>query len=136
MSYGPPQPPGFGPPPPGYGPPPQQPGGYGPMPQILMPPPGQYVEPPRTNGLAVASLVCGILAIVPGCCCGLLGIPLSIVAIVMGIVGMSQINASQGRYVGKGLAIAGLSCGGAAVALDILGMMFNVADQVTRSLHV
>ena len=133
MSYGPPQPPGFGPPPPGYGPPPMQQGGYTP-PQIIMPGPGY--EPARTNGLAIASLVTGILAIVPGCCCGLFGIPLSIIALVMGIVSISQINASQGRLVGKGLAIAGVSCGGAAIALDILGMVFNVAEQVTRSMHV
>jgi len=133
MSYGPPQPPGFGPPPPGYGPPPpQQPGGFVP-PQIIMPP---GYEPARTNGLAIASLICGILAIVPGCCCGLFGIPLSIIALVMGIISISQINASQGRFVGKGLAIAGVSCGGAAIALDILSMMFNVAEQATRSLHI
>ena len=129
-------------PPGGYGPPPGGsfgPGGYGAPPPGFAPPPmppGQYVEPPRTNGLAIASLVTGILAIVPGCCCGLFGIPLSIIAVVMGLVGMSQINASQGRYVGKGLAIAGLSCGGVAIGLDVLGMVFNVANQLTSSMHV
>lgn len=81
-------------------------------------------------------MICGILAIVPGCCCGFIGIPLSVAAVVMGLVAMNQINASQGQLGGKGMAIAGLATGGAAVAIDILAMVFNVSSQVMRSMHV
>ncbi len=92
--------------------------------------------PPKNNGLAIASMICGILAIVPGCCCGLLGIPLSIVALVMGIVAIGQINGSQGQMGGKGMAIAGTVCGGVAVAMDVVAMVFNVGSEVMKSLHV
>jgi hypothetical protein len=96
-------------------------------------PPG----PPRNNGLAVGSLVCGILAIVPGCCCGFFGIPLSIAAVVMGLVSMNQINASGGLQGGKGMAIAGTVCGGVAMAMDVLAVVFNVSSQLMQQMsHV
>ena len=100
------------------------------------PPMGFSPPPGRTPGTAVASMICGILAIVPGCCCGLLGIPLSIVALALGIVSITQINASNGQLGGKGMAIAGTVCGGVAVALDIAGMLLNVTSQVMKSAHI
>jgi hypothetical protein len=138
-NYG--QPPG---PPPGfnpqfgYGPPPGMPGGMGPPPNPMNPqgPGGFPPQAPQTHGLAIASMICGILAIFPGCCCGLFGMPLSIAAVVMGIVSMSQINASNGQRAGKGMAIAGLACGGVAIALNILGLIFNVTNEVMKSTHI
>lgn len=127
-------PPGFTPPPFGYGPPPMPP-----QPPPMMNP---YVQPPmgpRTHGLAVASMICGILAIIPGCCCGLFGMPLSAAAVVMGIISISQINSNARMGVqlgGKGMAIAGLACGGVAIAGDVVGMMFNVGSEVLKSMHV
>ena len=116
------QPPGFPPQgpggqPPGY--PPQGPGGP------LAPPPG-YVpfaqDSPgggqRTNGLAVASLVLGIVGII---LC-VLFIPW-ILAIIFGSIAIKQCN-NDPTYTGKGLAIAGLVCGlvgGALVLLILVG---------------
>jgi hypothetical protein len=94
--YGPP-PPGYGPPPPGYGPPPPGYGGWGP-PQR------------RTNGLAIASMVCGIV----GC---FYGIP-AIVAIVLGFVARNQIK--QSHQEGKGMALAGIILGFSWIALGII----------------
>lgn len=131
-NYGP--PPGFSPPPYGYGAPP--PMGPPPNPMNPMGPGGYPPSPPGNNGLAVAALVCGILAIIPGCCCGLLGIPLSIAAVVMGLVAMNQINASGGMQGGRGLAIAGLVCGGVAIAMDIISVVFNVSSEMMKSMHV
>ena len=54
----------------------------------------------KTSGLAIASLVCGILAICTGIS-GLLGI-------ILGIVALIKINKSQGALKGSGLAIGGL----------------------------
>lgn len=51
------------------------------------------------NGLAITSLICGIL--------GFLVIPM-IIAIVFGFVAISQINASGGRQGGKEMAIIGV----------------------------
>ena len=131
-NYGP--PPGFNPPPFGYGPPPgappppnpMNPMGFGGMPPM----------PPRNHGLAVASMVCGILAIIPGCCCGLFGIPLSIAALIMGIVAITQINASGGQLTGKGMAIAGAVCGGVSIGLDVVSVIFNVSSEMMKSMHV
>jgi hypothetical protein len=88
------------------------------------------------HGLAVASMVCGILAIVPGCCCGALGIPLSIAAVVMGLVAVMQINASGGQLGGKNMAIAGIVCGGVGMGVDIAGLVLNVTNHVMRTMHV
>jgi hypothetical protein len=102
--------------------------------------PGGYMPPPRNHGLAIASMICGILAIVPGCCCGFFGIPLSIAALVMGIISISQINASMAMQTplgGKNMAIAGTVCGGIAIALDIGAVVFNVGSEMMKSLgHV
>lgn len=56
--------------------------------------------PPKTSGMAIASLVCGVL----GCT--------AIVGVVLGIVALLRINRSQGRLGGQGIAIAGLCVSG------------------------
>ncbi len=56
--------------------------------------------PPRTSGLAIASLVLGCLGLLT---CGIT----SLVGLVLGIVALVRINKSGGRVRGKGLAIAG-----------------------------
>lgn len=61
------------------------------------------------NGLAITSLVLGILAFFPGCCC-YMWIPLSLGAIITGSIGMKNPN-------GKGMAIAGVVLGCCALAL-------------------
>jgi hypothetical protein len=119
------------PPPPPPGSPPQQsasnpyapPAPYGP-PGAYAPPGagqyGQYPAPyppsgfhaPSTNGLAIASLVLGLVGWVP---CGV-G---SILAVVFGFVARTQIRNSQGRQGGEGLAVAGIVLGFLAIALWI-----------------
>lgn len=58
-----------------------------------------------TSGMAVASLVLGLLSF---CLTVLAGIP----AIILGILGLVAINSSDGRLRGRGLAIAGIVMGG------------------------
>ncbi|MGH9514995.1 MAG: DUF4190 domain-containing protein [Terriglobales bacterium] len=60
----------------------------------------------KTSGMAVASLVFGILNI----------FPLSVVAIVLGHISLSRIKKSAGQIQGKGLAIAGLVLGYLGIA--------------------
>jgi len=62
---------------------------------------GQYA-PGRTNGLAIASLCCGIGQIVAGAIAG-------IVAIVLGIVALQQIRVTGAQ--GRGMAVAGIVLG-------------------------
>src|SRR5665213_1397752 len=59
-----------------------------------------------TNGFCVASLVLGIIGI-PACVI----IP-SLLAIVFGIIGYNQVNKTGVEGGGKGMAIAGIVCGG------------------------
>jgi len=68
---------------------------------------------PRTSGMAVASLVLGLL--------GLCGIG-SLLAVIFGHQALSQIDASNGMVTGRGMAIAGLVLGylGLAAALFLL----------------
>jgi Domain of unknown function (DUF4190) len=83
--------------------------GYGPAP----------VSRP-TNGLAVASLVCGIIGLFS--CTLLTGIP----AIVMGIVARSQIRRSGGVQQGDGVALAGIITGAVATAIGVVIIGFYV----------
>lgn len=79
-------------------------------------PPARYAAAPadRTNGLAVASVVCGV---------GQLFIPLptAILAIVFGHVARGQISRTGEK--GAGLALAGLVLGWAGVVLVIIALV-------------
>lgn len=99
-------------PPQNYGPPP----GY-PAPPNYGPPPGYGVPPGQstTNGLAIGSLVCGLASLPGYIFC--LGFPLGVIAIVLGIVALNQIDPASGQK-GKEMAIAGIVVGG----LGLLGL--------------
>lgn len=75
--------------------------------------------PPSTNNLAIASV---ILAFV-----------FPVAAIILGHVALSQINASRGAQVGRGLAITGLCLGYAFTALMLLVMIAILASPPTQS---
>jgi hypothetical protein len=59
--------------------------------------------PPQTSGLAIASLVLGLVPVVP--------IAGSILAIVFGNIARRQIDDSHGAYTGRGMAVAGIILG-------------------------
>jgi prepilin-type processing-associated H-X9-DG protein len=65
---------------------------------------------PKTSGLAIASLVLGILGF---CSYGLT----AIVGLILGLVGLRRINRSQGMLSGKRLAIAGISVSGVILVM-------------------
>ncbi len=80
-----------------------------------------YSQPPQGrplgSGLAIASLVLGILAVVTfwtyvG------GILLGLIAIVLGVIALGRVR--RGRAAGRGMAIAG-------VVLGTLGLLFSAA---------
>lgn len=86
------------------------------------PPPDPYaqayaVEPPRT-GLAVASLVLGIIAIPTAFVC--VGPLLGIIAIIMGIVAVVRASGDPMRHGGKGLAIGGIVTGVLSIILVVV----------------
>lgn len=60
-----------------------------------------------SNSLCVASLVLGIIGLLPGC-----GIIPAILALIFGFIGFNQSKRATGERSGKGLAIAGMVLGG------------------------
>lgn len=58
----------------------------------------------KSVGLAVASMVCGIVGLVLSCCIPYLPIVLGIVGLVLGVVSLRK------QAGGKGMAIAGVVC--------------------------
>lgn len=118
----PPQPPagppyGYGPPPPGgpigYGGPPAYPGPYDPYQAYQA---NQY----QTNGLAITSLVSSIVGALASFMC-LIGVPLTILSIVLGVVALNQVK--QKNQQGRGLAIAGIAIGSAALVLEFIAFV-------------
>ena len=90
----------------------------------------QYYAPPqqagshhqhynsRNDGMAIASLVCGILGLI---LCGLFtGIP----AIICGHISLSRIKSATTPIQGKGMAITGLILGYLSVILSIVSIIF------------
>lgn len=61
------------------------------------------VVTPRTNGLAIAALVCGVI----GFLCG----ATSLLAVIFGHISRGQIRKSNGAETGDGMALAGLILG-------------------------
>jgi hypothetical protein len=83
-------------------------------------PPQPYAAYPvvvsaRTNGLAIAALVLGIVWVY------WIG---SVLAVIFGHVALSQINKSNGTQQGRGMAIAGLVLGWIGVAVLIVWLLF------------
>jgi len=66
---------------------------------------------PPSQGLAIAALVCGILALVSCCIVGFFNLPLVIAAIVTGHLAIAKINGNPTAYSGKGMARGGLITG-------------------------
>lgn len=69
----------------------------------------------QNNGMATASLIVGIVANV---CCGF---PAGIVALILGIIGLSKSKTMCGN--GKGMAIAGIILGAISIVLSIVAMV-------------
>jgi hypothetical protein len=82
---------------------------------------------PKTNGLAIASLICA--------CAGLFFLP-AILGIVFGFVARRQINRSNGRQKGDGLAIAGIIVGFGWLALVVLGIALGAGNHNTNGVVV
>lgn len=72
---------------------------------------------PKNSGLAISSLVLGILGLVLLLVC--IGPLFAIPAVICGHMAHSRINRSAGALVGQGMALAGLITGYLSIALSI-----------------
>ena len=93
--------------------PPMSPGAWSPP-----PPPMAIPRTPAPNQqLAAASMIVGLAGILLSWCFG--PVP-GVVALVLGLVALSQIKKSPEKYGGRGMAIAGIVIGALTVAFYIL----------------
>jgi hypothetical protein len=81
----------------------------------------------QQNGLAIASLVCGILSLT--CFFGVTSIP----AIILGFLALSKIKTDPARFGGKGLAIGGMVTGAISLVLVILYVLFLIIIAASAS---
>lgn len=106
------------PPPPAYG--------YAPPPGF--PPPAPYPVKPKANGLALTSMILGILGITVGLC--LLFFPvMPILAVVFGHIGLTQTRKTGAP--GRGYAITGLVTGYIGIALAVLWLIATAIGTFT-----
>ncbi len=70
----------------------------------------EIIKQPKTSGLAIASLVLGILCFVPFA---------PLLAVIFGIIALVKISKSKEKLKGKGIAIAGLVLGGLITLFSI-----------------
>jgi hypothetical protein len=118
----------------GMAPPPSAPAATYHTPQHMPPgvpytaqhPPGMPYQPigpaNSSNGMAIASLVCGIVGLLGFCCCPFI---ISILAVVFGHVARGQIK--RGHGTGDGMALTGLILGYVGILLALV----NVSLQIT-----
>lgn len=69
-------------------------------------------------GFGIASMVCGIVALVL-CCVGWISIPVGIVGLVLGCVAVAK------KYAGHGMAVAGIVCSVIALVLYVLALLLG-----------
>lgn len=72
-------------------------------------------------GYSIASLVCGILGLLC-CCCGFFGLILSAAGVILGIISLNK------NCEGKGMAIAGIVCGGIGAAFTLITIILGTVS--------
>jgi len=109
-----------------------------PKPEMYRPlPPGGPPSSSPVPVLGIISLITGVLTLFPGCCCGLFGSPLALVAIGTGVATMLVPDQASGKPMG----IVGIICGAvyfvftiAFFILQLMGAvgpdMFNMMQQM------
>jgi hypothetical protein len=84
-----------------------------------------YMSPPAfasggiDQNLAIAAIICGSSAVLFSFCCGLFSLPLGVVAIITGFMGMNNANNNPQKYGGKSLAIGGMALGGISLLISV-----------------
>lgn len=113
--------------------PPPPPAGGG----FVPPPPGGYAPvsvgyaAQRTDGLAIASLVIGIISLV--CFVACLGIVLGPTAAIMGFVSRQRISSSGGALGGGTLATIGLILGVVGFVVSVGWFFLAISGAITSS---
>ena len=78
--------------------------------------------------LPIISIVLGVLSLLTICCYG--GIPFGLGALIVGYIGMSNVNKNPMKYTGKGIAIGGMILGGVTFVLAILFLFLGIVSSI------
>lgn len=78
--------------------------------------------------LPTIGMVLGILSVLLICCYG--GFYFGLAALIIGFIGMSNVNKDPERYGGKGLAIAGMIMGGISFAFAVIAILIAIANNI------
>jgi hypothetical protein len=82
-----------------------------------------YAEAPRRNGLGIASMVLGIVAVVIPCF-WVFQIP-GVLAVIFSAIALSQFKKNPTKYTGRGMAVAGLVLGLVSIVILVLFLLFG-----------
>jgi hypothetical protein len=105
-----------------------------------------FSVPPTVSGQAVGSLVAGILSIVVALIVGCFGVAgaqagwglivagaFAVLAVAAGLAALGlgwfstrQIAGAAGRLTGRGMALAGMSCGAAGLGLTVVALVLSL----------
>jgi len=92
-------------------------------PSTFAPAPFSVTTSPRTNQMATAGMVLGILSLTLGCCC--YGLPFNIAGVICSLVALSQISKDPITQQGKAFAITGLVLSLLSLLMSGLLMIFS-----------
>ena len=81
----------------------------------------------RTDGLAIAALVVGLIAPFADLFDGVPGVVFGAVAVTLGLVSRRRIKRSGGALGGRGLALAGVIVGACAIVVGFLIAVFFIS---------
>ena len=85
---------------------------------------------PKTNSMAVTSLIMGLLSVTCGLCC--YGAPFNVLGIIFSLIALSQLKNDPVSQQGRGLAIAGLILSIMGILVGALFFMLGVAMNSTE----
>ena len=92
----------------------------------LAPAPFPVAPSSRTNSMATAGMVLGILSLTLACCC--YGLPFNMAGIICSSIALSQIKKDPVNHQGRGMAIAGLVLSIFSIVVAGLLLAFGAAS--------
>src|ERR1035437_8045783 len=97
-----------------------------------------FISPtPRTNSMALAAMVMGILSMTCGvcCCCCCYGLPFNVLGVIFALVALSQIKNDPQSQQGRSLAIVGLVLCLLSFVMSAVSLVFGLALNAPEILH-
>ena len=93
----------------------------------LLPTPGpiSITPTPRTNPMALTSMILGIISIT--CCMCCYGMPFNVLGIIFSMVALAQIKNDPLSQEGRGLAVAGMVLSIASIVMAAIFLMLGLA---------